>query len=263
MFFFLFACTPVEVATEGSLRALTYNVHGLPPEITGDDTSGRMEAIAPLLEGYDLIGLQEDFDDDNHAVLATTSHPVKVRFSELYDDDRFYGSGLAVFSTELALGHHNEHYTQCNGFTDGASDCLASKGFQVVRIALGAGEVHVYNTHMEAGNGDEDDAARASHVDQLFASMDQTSETILFLGDTNLGDDDPEDAVEIARLKDYGLQDGCELIGCDEPGRIDRFMVLNQGSVTLSIESWSVEEQFEDLSDHDAIATTWSWSASE
>lgn len=266
MFFFLFACTSVEIPTSGTFTALTYNVHGLPPEITQDDTAGRMERIAPLLEGYDLIGLQEDFDDDNHATLATTTHPVKVRFAEPLDDDRFYGAGLALFSRDSALGHEHEHYEDCNGTLDGAGDCLASKGFQMVRIALGDREIRVYNTHMEAGGGDEDDAARAAHVDQLLSSMDESPYTNLFMGDTNLNDDDPEDLVEIQRMKDYGLEDSCDLIGCETPGRIDRFMVKQGVDVELTLKSWSVETHFVDgdgvdLSDHEAISTTWSWAS--
>jgi len=73
--------------TEGALRALTYNVHGLPPELTGDDTAARMAQIAPLLDGFDVVGLQEDFDDDNHATLAASSrHLSQVRFAEALED---------------------------------------------------------------------------------------------------------------------------------------------------------------------------------
>ena len=267
MLLFHIACTPGDPPTSGSFTALTYNVHGLPPEITGDDTAGRMERIAPLLEPYDLVGLQEDFDDDNHARLATTTHPVKVRFSEILDD-RFYGSGLALFARAAALEVDDEHYEDCNGVTDGASDCLASKGFQVVTLALGEHEIDVYNTHMEAGNGDEDDLARAGQVDQLLASMDAREATVLFLGDTNLNDDDEEDLVEIQRLKDYGLQDSCDLVGCEDPGRIDRFLVLDRGAVRLEGEDWwvapeLVDDDGADLSDHEGIATTWAWSVRE
>ena len=77
----LFACTdppasdpPVE--TEGTLSLLTYNVQGLPDALTDSDrpNTERMSTIAPLLEDYDIIGLQEDFDPDNHALLTDTSH---------------------------------------------------------------------------------------------------------------------------------------------------------------------------------------------
>ena len=44
---------------------LTYNIHGLPPEVTGDDTTGRIEQITPLLSDYDVVGLQEDWIEEN------------------------------------------------------------------------------------------------------------------------------------------------------------------------------------------------------
>ncbi|MCP4808051.1 MAG: hypothetical protein GY884_22130 [Proteobacteria bacterium] len=263
----LLACAPEPAPTSGSFSALSYNVHGLPPEITGDDTAGRMELIAPRLGDFAVVGLQEDFDDDNHETLtAESGHAVNLRFNETFDDDRFYGSGLAVLLELELVDHHHEHYELCNGTLDGAGDCLASKGFQVAVLALGDSVVHIYNTHLEAGGGDEDDAARASHVDQLLAAMDGFSagETVLFMGDTNLNDDDPEDLVEILRLKDYGLEDSCDLLGCPTPGRIDRFMVLSRGELVLTPTSWEVPADWQDadgvdLSDHEPIATTWDW----
>ena len=58
------------VSEEGTFSTLTYNVHGLPSQITGDDTTNRMEQIAPKLKEYDFISLQEDFDEDNHQILS-------------------------------------------------------------------------------------------------------------------------------------------------------------------------------------------------
>lgn len=266
----LFACVPSEpVPTSGEFTALTYNVHGLPPEITGDDTAGRMEQIAPLLAPFDVVGLQEDFDDDNHDTLtAESGHDVNLRFSELVDDDRFYGSGLAMLSNLPLSDHLHEHFDLCNGTLDGAGDCLASKGFQVAVLELGDRQLHVYNTHMEAGNGELDDAARTRHVDQLLAAMEGFSsgaDAVLLIGDTNLNDDDPEDWVEIQRLNAFGLQDSCELIGCDTPGRIDRFMLKSTGGLELLILDYEVlpwqDADGVDLSDHEPIVTTWSWGA--
>ena len=74
---------PVQPA-EGELSFLTYNVHGLPPQITGDDTAARMVEIGPLLRPFDVVGLQEDFDDVNHGTLAAASdHLVQRRFADL------------------------------------------------------------------------------------------------------------------------------------------------------------------------------------
>lgn len=269
-FVLLLACgQPADaLPTSGRLELLTYNVHGLPPEITGDDTAARQVLIAPLLGEYTLVGLQEDFIEDNHAVLAQANdHPWKSWFDDTLDG-RVYGSGLAVFSRAEVVEHAEVHYDSCYGVLEGASDCLASKGFQRVRLRLGEGEVDVYNTHMEAGNNPEDDEARVVQVQQLIDAIEGVSvgHPVVLLGDTNLGGDDPEDVVFLEQLvQATGLVDACDALGCPEPGRIDRFLVRSRGGLTLTPALWSVEEQFVDdagaaLSDHDAIALSLDWS---
>ncbi len=269
MFLTLLACTGESPpATQGTLEVLSYNVHGLPEEITEDDTAARIEQIAPLLAGYELIGLQEDWRAGDHAVLeAGTDHADKRWFDDEVESGRAYGSGLAVFLDLPVLDYEQVHYDTCSGVLEGASDCLASKGYQRVRVQLGAGELDVYNTHFEAGGGEEDDLARAAQVELVLAALDRDSpdHAVLFMGDTNLNDDDPEDLVEVLKLKDYGLQDSCEVLGCPEPGRIDRIMVLSRGGLTLTPEDWEVPPEFVDdagveLSDHDPIHVGMSWS---
>ena len=259
--------------TEGQLKALTYNVHGLPPEITGDDTAERMTLIAPHLNNFDVVGLQEDFDDDNHATLEdASSHLTKIRFSELYAPDRFYGPGLAVFADYEAQAPVHEHFETCHGTLDSSSDCLASKGFQAVRLQLGPSDAHtvdVYNTHLEAGGGDGDNEARAAQIDQLIAAMNSVSEgrAVLFLGDTNLHDADPDDRPEMVRfLEDAGLTELCVAVNCAEPGRIDRIVYRSSEHLTLTGLDWWVDQAFFDsdgvpLSDHDAIAGSIQWEA--
>ncbi len=254
--------------TEGSFDALTYNVHGLPPAITGDDTPARMEQIAPLLAGYPVIALQEDFDRDNHQVLADgVDLATELAFDEVRDG-RYYGSGLAVFAGFEEVEHHHEHYTECFGTLDNSSDCLASKGFQRIRVDLGGGAtVDLYNTHFEAGGGAGDIAARESNVRQVLDAMLTQSggQAVLFMGDTNLHGDDPIDVEHLSLLADRaGLADACDVIGCPEPGRIDRFLIRDGDEVALTVEDWWVDDGFFDedgvpLSDHDAIAARFGW----
>ncbi len=253
-------------ATSGSLLVLTYNVHGLPPEITGDDTTARQEQIAPLLEGYDVVALQEDFIESNHETLAAGSDWVSERWFDDVIHGRAYGSGLAtlaVFEEEL---WQPQHYSGCYGTLDNSGDCLASKGFTLHRLQLGAASLDVYNTHHEAGGGDEDNAVRLEQVQEVLAFMDEHSadRAILFLGDFNLHGDDPEDLPCIELYQAYGLQDACDAIGCPEPGRIDRAWFRDGDSVSLQPTSWELQEQFvdadgEDLSDHEPIAFGFDW----
>ncbi len=266
------ACTDgaEPVPTDGTFTAVTYNVHGLPPEITGDDTPARMEAIAPMLTDFDVVGLQEDFDADNHALLTSESdHETQLFFDEPLAD-RFYGSGLATLARYPAETLHTEHYETCSGVLDGASDCLASKGFTMVRLVLGGdASLDVYDTHLEAGGGEDDEASRAAHVETLIGALETHSRgrAVLFLGDFNLHEDDgPPDSDLLARLRDEGgLRDTCEEAGCPDPNVIDRLFLRDGGGVSLEVLDWELQAQFVDddgveLSDHEALAGTYRWS---
>lgn len=255
--------------SSGSLAVLSYNVHGLPPTITGDDTDGRIAQIAPLLVGYDLIGLQEVWDADNANTLISAANLETV---ENFDDalsDRVYGAGLVGLANVAELDLLEQHYEGCVGVVDHASDCLASKGFQVLRLELSDGaELDFYNTHLEAGSGDEDNVVRAAQVDDLIAAMNGWSadRAILFVGDTNLSGDDPIDTPEIDRwMAATGLSNVCDLLDCPEPERIDRVLIRSGSGLTLTAEDWRVEPQYVDmagtpLSDHDPIYAKLGWS---
>jgi len=253
----------------GSLRVLTYNVHGLPSLLTGDDTPGRMVQIAPLLQGWDLVGLQEDWDADNHAMLiGETDHMTKLWFDETVSADRYYGSGLSLLARYPVIEGVNTHYTACNGVVGGASDCLASKGFQVVRLQVGTAQIDVYNTHFEAGGGAEDNAARAVQVGQIVDALGGYSagRAVIFTGDFNLRASDPDDLPELMRLKDEGgLTDVCSALNCPEPDHIDRVFIRSSDRVQLRADGWAnVSSDFLDsdsvgLSDHPPISATVAW----
>ena len=253
----------------GSFTALSYNVHGLPSTITGDDTTERMEKIAPLLRNFEVLRIQEDFMEANHAILtASLSGPTDHWFSDPLNSNRVFGSGLSLFSTFEDVSHRHEHYTSCNGTLDAASDCMASKGFQVVRLSLDDDvELDVYNTHLEAGGGDEDQAARDEQVEQLVDSLNDWSagRAVVFLGDFNLRPSEPSDAPLLAHLLDAGgLRDSCDEVGCPEPDHIDRVLLRNGAGVELEALGWAVQMQFVDedgvdLSDHPAVSAEVGW----
>jgi len=260
-------------ADDGAFSVLTYNVHGLPSSITGDDTTARIEAIAPLLGSFDVVGLQEDFIDSNHAVLeAASEHPLRIRFSELYDEDRVYGSGLALWSPFVDVERRQIHYGSCHGLLDAASDCFASKGFQALRQQLSLGvEVDFYNTHLEAGGGDQDNAVRAQQVAMLLESLGGWSagRAVVFTGDFNLHGGDPDDLPLLALLTgEGGLSDSCVVVDCPEPDRIDRLFYRSGEGVLLDAVDWNHEQQFVDssgvdLSDHDALSARLRWTATD
>jgi len=257
-------------ATSGALSVLSYNVHGLPSLITGDDTPARMSDIAPRLQSWDLAGLQEDWDEDNHETLVgQTDHPLKLWFDETLSIDRYYGSGLSILSRHPAVEVVNTHYTTCSGILDGASDCLASKGFQAARLRVGAALIDLYNTHLEAGGGQEDNEARAAQVDAVIEALQgwSSGQAVIFTGDFNLHASDPEDAPLLERLQDEGgLVDACESVNCDNANHIDRIFIRSSAQVHLNVLSWAdssgdfLDANSVDLSDHPPISASVEWS---
>ena len=264
----LVGCTGAEPEpTEGSLLALTYNVQGLPDALSDSPrpTADRMVDIAPLLDAYDVVGLQETFDEDWHALLtAEATHPIRAWTSDRRDD-AVYSAGLGLLSrVGTDVGYDELFYSQCHGTLDGSGDCLATKGLQIQSLQLADGAVlDVVNTHHEAGGGPEDEAARASQVAEAIAALDP-SHAVLFMGDTNLRPSDPPDAVLLAEYADAGLIDACTAVGCDETDHIDRFFVRSSDALELTVDAWSrplefVDADGEDLSDHPPISVQISW----
>lgn len=253
---------------EGRLTLLTYNVHGLPSFVTGDDTLARQAAIAPLLEAFDVVGLQEDFMDEGHALVAGASSRAPLRFAALVADDRVYGAGLTVLSRCTVVLERAEHFETFHGRLAAGSDGLASKGFQLVRVALAPGvELDVYNSHLDAGGAEGDQVARAEQVAHLTRAMRERSagRAVVFLGDTNLGAARGRDPETLARwLSATGLS--CACLAAREAccGRIDRVLVRGGVGVDLEVTSWGVAPGFVDaqgrpLSDHEPLRAEVRW----
>ena len=179
-------------AASGELSVLSYNVAGLPQEISTVNPEEHIPLISPLLADYDIVLTQEDFDwwqgvaadldfvnyhdrlraeaPHEHATaphpgpeavgLDPTSRPLQI------------GDGLGVLSRLPFTGETRVPWPGCFGGIDpsdgGAADCLAMKGFAVVTVELADGaEVDVYTLHAEAGGTDEDQRLQADDFEQL------------------------------------------------------------------------------------------------
>lgn len=259
---------PKDKPSSGEFDVLNYNVAAFPPGVKEADPGIRIEQIAPLLTPFHIAGLQEVWHTEYYDVLADGSGAAtQVRFDEPLAG-RLYGSGLAVFSSFELVDFDHVNFELCEGFIDSASDCLASKGFQMIRLKLANGaELDFYNTHLEAGKGDLDLAARDDHVDHLLASINGQSadRAIILVGDLNLHDDEPAQNIQLERLiGESNFRDSCDEIDCEEPGHIERLFMRDGGGVTLSSLSWNSDDDFFDsdglgLSDHPAIRARFSW----
>jgi endonuclease/exonuclease/phosphatase family metal-dependent hydrolase len=268
---------------EGEVLALSYNVAGLPQGISGSDPEINMPLIAPLLNGYDVVVLQETWKtpDPNpfaptrvyHEILEAGSlHPFKtLSATQPLGNDPFRPSailadGLNTFSRSPFGDVIRVPWATC---WESAADCLAIKGFSVVRMTLAPGAtVDVYDLHMEAGSDPEDDVARDQGITQLsdFIQAHSAGRPVIVGGDFNLHTNSEPDSTQFQRLlSETGLQDVCAALSCPEPGRIDKWLFRSGAAVTITPLSWRFETDVfvrdgdVPLSDHEALAVRFAW----
>jgi len=253
----------------GEISVLAYNVAGLPQEISTENPETNIPLISPLLEPFDVVLTQEDFDWWGEAVATldavnyhdrlradvthefqSTQHPGPEAV-ELLPADRpepLSGDGLGTLSRFPIDERDRVPWIGCFGGADtsdgGAGDCLAMKGFSLTVITLADGvEVHVYNLHGEAGGSEADQALQAEGYAQLaeFIAANSEGAAIILGGDTNLHTEtEHPDAsggadIEIwdTFLEDTGLTDACTATECDQPHRIDKFAFRSGDGVDL------------------------------
>lgn len=260
----------------GEFSLLSYNVAGLPAEISKEHPDVNIPLISPLLNDFDVVLTQEDFDwwkpggladgldfNEYHERLgADATHEFR---SEVHPGpeavdlaaDRYellqIGDGLGILSRLPISGNTRVPWTECyGGFDTGASDCLAMKGFSMVTLELADGvTVDLYNLHGEAGGSEEDQALQVLDYQELAAYIAEHSKgrPIVLGGDTNLHTDPPgpdahEDSADGADLEIWqrfleatGLTDSCDSTDCDGPGRIDKVAYRSGEGVDLEATS--------------------------
>jgi len=271
-------------ATSGAFFALTYNVAGLPEGISGSHPETNTPIMSPLLNGYDLVLVQESWQtpDPNplaplrvyHELLvAEATHPYKSipapqpvgsdpeRPSAIVADGLNRMSRL-FFDVDVV----RRRWAECH---NSAADCLSLKGFSMARMVLTPGfTVDVYNLHMEAGGDPEDDQLRDDAVTQMGAFMSEISagNAVIVGGDFNLHTNGEPDATTFQRLlSENGLTDVCAFLGCPDPGRIDKFLFRNSDRITITPTSWELEDDVfidgmgQPLSDHLPVAVNFTW----
>jgi len=255
----------------GTFTLLSYNVAGLPQEISDEHPSTNLPLISPKLAEFDVVATQEDFDwwaelasgfDFVHyheRLRAEAGHPhrspqhpgpdaVDLDLSDRPSPE--VGDGLGVLSRFPLRGDERVPWTGCFGGMDtsdgGAGDCLAMKGFQRTTLVLADGKlVDLYNLHGEAGRTDRDQALQVEDYRQLAAHIVAHSEgrAVIVAGDTNLhtGGDHPDGRsgadTEIWErfLADAGLTDACAAADCPSPERIDKVAFRSGGGVGLEV----------------------------
>lgn len=275
-------------APSGTFTLLSYNVAGLPQEVSKESPSTNIPLISPLLDPFDLVLTQEDFDwwapDGLAAGLDFTNYHDRLRASTTQphrterhpgtdavglspDRNPIIGDGLGVMS-RFPLGQTQRvPWVGCFGGIDtkdgGAADCLAMKGFLLTRVTLADGvEVDVYDLHGEAGGTATDQSLQGDDYTQLAAYIVEHSKgrAVIVAGDTNLHTDDvhpdggggADTRIWKTFLDATDLTDACEATHCAEPGRIDKVAYRSGGGVELEATDHAfVPDRFKDAAGAD------------
>jgi len=258
----LLAASP---AAGDEFTVLSYNTHGLNVWVAGDDPATRFPIIGEKSNAYDVALLQEDFS--HHAALRQGARQPII---ERGNPSRFgcwcpicSGSGLTILSRwgrENLVEVVGRAYQQCSGWIGGASDCLATKGFQRMRLRLpGGAQLDFVNTHLDAGRGVEDREARRGQLDLLRRSVETEvgGGPLILAGDLNLLATDPEDvALRNAFTSALGLSDSGARGGSRWP-TIDYIFYRGGSGLELEVvgagEDASFVHEEAPLSDHPAI----------
>ncbi len=248
----------------GSLDVLSYNVAGLPAFLSKSAPETNTRLISPLLNGYTLVLVQEDFW--YHADLdAGAAHP--HRTTTATPQVGMMNDGLNVFSAFPFSYVDRNIWVACNGVWDAGSDCLADKGFLRIRLEPAPGlEIDVYDLHGDAGRDPLDALARERQYAQLRDHILAFSggRALIVAGDFNLRGFDPADEPILQTLMAAtGLGDSCRTLGCGDD-RIDRVLYRSGTGVTIVPALWRLAPEFKDaagaeLSDHKPVHVRLDW----
>lgn len=283
----------------GEFSFLSYNVAGLPQEVSGEQPSTDIPLISPLLQDFDVVVTQEDFDwwqpaidgldfvnyhtrlrAENDFPYETEQHPGPEAVGIDVEADRpimMVGDGLGIMSRFPISDVDRVPWPDCYGGVDtGAGDCLAMKGFAVATVELADGVTFdLYTLHAEAGEGPDDQPLQEEDFEVLADYIVEHSDgrPIILGGDTNLHLEEGHDQQAVDTpiwegfLEATGLTDVCAVVECANPGTIDKVAFRNTDDLTLEplFFEWRddvfVDDAGEDLSDHPPVAVDWSWTA--
>lgn len=256
--------TPAAFADDFAL--LVYNTHGLPSWIAGDDPESRFPVIGTHADRYDLTLLQEDFNHHEKLLEGTDAKRIERGSASRMPWCAFCsGDGLTTIS-RLASGWQmeieNYPFATCSGWLTGANDCLATKGFQLLRLISPTGmRLFVVNTHMDAGSDSDDREARQSQLETMRAVLEREAgdHALIVAGDLNLDADNPLDQ---ALLKSFtqslGLVDSGAHPTAPTSWEILDYILVRSGGDTLVAVREAGEDptlvlRGEPLSDHPAL----------
>lgn len=192
-----------------ALKIVTYNIQDT--WVVGQNRTERMYAIAKKLIELDpdIVGFQEAFiSKDREILINELTTKSRLKYYKYYRSG-FVGSGLLTMSAfPICEGFYHRYKRAGNWYRLWEGDWWAGKGCALARIELpGIGFLDFYNTHMQAGYGNENyrpvKEAQAKELAEFINVSSYSEFPTILVGDLNTrpGDIAHENIVEIACLE--------------------------------------------------------------
>jgi len=237
------------------MTLVTYNIHGLPMIITGDNTYERIKEIGDNLNKLNpsVIHFQEDWTTYGHDILNNSlNYTSESWLNEKANIYSVFGSGLFSVSNYEEILIEKTPYKSRYGY----DDFWASKGYIIQRLLIPeiTNSIDFYNTHMDAENKSGDKKARKSNAEELINEMNIFSKDypVILAGDTNLG----YNSVDLETYNEFitkaNLTDVADVLGVSK--KIDKIMYRSTENIYINPIEYNVLDY--NMSDHKAIQVT-------
>lgn len=166
------------------LKILSFNCWGVPRILVYDPTKDQKERFTNILSvvnGYDIVNLQETFSDNSEIIINGANYPTKVR----YNNTSFgsFGSGLTSFSKYQVVKKGFKKFSECSG-----ADCFSNKGVFFMRLNVPQlGQIDLYNTHYQAQTGESEEQIRVASNKEFadFVKQNEVGNLTIITGDFN------------------------------------------------------------------------------
>lgn len=272
----------VEAYERGRFNVLSLNVAGLPEVLSSSNPKENTLQMSPLLNGYDIVSIQEDFAYHDDLIKYDT-HLYKTESSGNVPK----GDGMNFMSKFYMSNITRKTWNKRHGFIVDGSDEMTPKGILYSSMEIEPGYfIDVYDIHADADIDEKSLEARRDNMNQLAELIKEKSKgkAVIVIEDTNSrytrgGDNFEEAVLKECNLTDAWIKlvrkgdipkDGDALIDRENPNSkdnevVDKIWYRSGENIDLSAISYDlITDKFknnngEQLSDHYPITAEFTY----
>lgn len=176
-----------ELLRKEVLNVMSYNIYCLTPPIAFTDQDERCRHIVDVCEGYDVVLIQEAFDNDSRTnELIPNMSPEFPYYTAILDTaNTLEDGGIMIFSRWPIETELQYYWKNCE-----SQDCLANKGIMYAKINKLGVPYHIMATHMQAFTSTPEVIARMAQLHEAKDFIQSlgipANEPVIYGGDLNV-----------------------------------------------------------------------------